>query len=464
MKIPLLSGVYAAAGADFAISYPVNLEPVALDTSIAKGYLRAAMGAVRIATGPGVDRGGIDWDGRHYRAMGTRLVRIDPDDSIADLGEIGDGGQVHFDYSPDRLIVNSGDRLYYYDRTDVRQVTDIDLGKVIDAIFVDGYTMTTDGTYILVAELSDPYSVKPLKYGTAEADPDPIVGLIVLRDSGEVYALGRYTIQVFGNVGGTGFPFAVRRGAGVNIGCVGTDAKCLFGDTFAFVGSRRGEAAGVYIAGQGSGRKVSDRAIDDALASVPDQSVIVLEARSSRDEQRLYVHLPTTTWVYLASASARVGAPVWYEARSGVDGPYRIRSAILSGGRWICGDRDSAAVGVTSEATFAHFGQATGWRFETGLLYNDARGGIIHDLELIGLPGRVPFGGTSTAFLSFSREGRTWSTEKAVNTGRAGERIKRPAWRPHRRFHNWVGLRFRGYDSALPGWTALEARIVPLAV
>jgi hypothetical protein len=80
--------------------------------------------------------------------------------------------------------------LWYYTPADgLTQVTDEDLGLVIDGLWIDGYFMTTDGTYVVVTELSDPTQVQPLKYGSAEEDPDPVTGLLKYRD--EAYVLGR---------------------------------------------------------------------------------------------------------------------------------------------------------------------------------------------------------------------------------------------------------------------------------
>ena len=459
MKIPLLSGVVTSPGMpDFELSYPLNMEPVAIDTKIAQGYLRAAMGVRSVSEGPGKDRGGIEWNGVCYRVMGTSLVSIGSDDVITVLGEVGDGAEGSFDYGFDRLAVASGGDLFYYDGAALVRVTDPDLGTVNDVIWIDGYFMATDGSYVVVTELSDPMQVKPLKYGSAETDPDPITGLLKLR--GEVYVLGRYTIQVFGNVGGTGFPFADRRGAGISIGCVGPHAKTLFADTFAFVGSRRNDPLGVYVAGQGSGQKISTRAVDDDLATLSDPAAVTVEARNGRDEQRLYVHLPTHSWVYLASASTRYGTPVWYRVASR-DGGYRPRNAVLSGGRWLCGDMASNAVGVLAEDTSQHFGTDTPWQFEAGLLYNASKGGLVHKLELVGLPGR---GGQGSALMSLSDDGVTWGPETAVGTGVPGQRAIRVTWRPHRRFRNWLAMRFRGLDASSPAWTALEAEVVGLSV
>ena len=76
--------------------------------------------------------------------------------------------------------------------------------------------MLTDGEFLIVTELNDPFSVSPLKYGSSEADPDPVKAILKLRN--EPYALNRYTIEVFDNVGGEGFPFQRIEGAQTQTG------------------------------------------------------------------------------------------------------------------------------------------------------------------------------------------------------------------------------------------------------
>jgi hypothetical protein len=166
------------------------------------------------------------------------------------------------------------------------------------------------------------------------------------------------------------------------------------------------------VAGQGA-QKISSRAVDDALAAVEDPSSIEVEARAYRDEQRLLVHLSAETWVYLLTASARVGEPLWYRAGSGVGKAYRPRHAVLCGSQWYVGDTETAALGVLSEDADSHFGEDVEWRFEPGLIYNQGRPAILHQAELISLPGR----GTAPAsyFLSLTSDGNTFSPERPLH-------------------------------------------------
>ena len=182
MQIPILNGIFADSSPDLRTSYPVNLVPVPKDSGISKGYLRPGDGIVANGSGPGIDRGGINWRGELYRVMGTKLVEIDSNGVVTELGDVGGptNEMVTMDYGFGRLAIASGGRLYYWDESSLVQVTDPDLGLVLDVVWADGYYMTTDGSSLVVTELSDPTQVNPLKYGSSEVDPDPIVALLKL--------------------------------------------------------------------------------------------------------------------------------------------------------------------------------------------------------------------------------------------------------------------------------------------
>lgn len=457
--IPILSGISAANDSGLNLSYPINLEPVPTKSGLANGFMRTAPGAVPFATGPGLDRGGISWNGILYRVMGTKLVKVAANGVVTEIGDVGSGGPVNMDYGFDLLAVNSGTKLYYSNGTSLNQVTDTDLGAVYDVLWMDGYYVTTDGVNIVVTDLADPYAVNPLKYGSAEEDPDMVVALFKLR--GELYVLGQYTIQVFSNVGGSGFPFQANTAATVPVGCVGPNARTAFYQTLAFVGSGRGEAPAVYLLDGGTAAKISTRWIDDQIAAVADQTSITMETRMSRDERRLLVHLPDKTLIYCANASRISGQACWYIAHSGLglDRPYRMRNSVFCYGKWYCGDTQSAQVGVLDDQVSTHFGDAAGWRFETLLLYNEGKGAILHDVELAGLPGRAPLGVNPVAFMSTTVDGETWSMERACSTGKRGDLGRRVQWRLHRRFNNYMGLRFRGASEALAGWSTCQATV-----
>lgn len=461
MQIPLLAGITATEQADFNLSYPVNLEPVPIDSGISAGYLRSAAGAITLAGGPGVERGGIVWNNTHYRVMGTKLVSVSGA-TVTELADVGAGGPVGLDYGFGRLAIQSGTSLYFWDGSALTQVTDPDLGQCLDVVWYKGQYFSTDGNYIVAMDINNPLSVNPLKYGSAESDPDMVTGMIKVRD--ELLAFGGNTVEFFDYVGGSGFPLRANPGATIPVGCVGPRAKCLFAQSAAFVGGGRNQGIGVWAVGSGTAQKLSSRTVDDILSAEQNAAGIELEARVSRDEERLYVHLTSQSLVYYKSASQAAGKPVWGILKSGrgTGKAYRLRHPVLCDGKWIVGDTETSNLGTLTDDTGSHFGEAVGWRFDTQLLYNQAKGAIIHSLELTGLPGRGSQSPAPSAYISYTDDGETWSMERAARLGLAGARRKRTIWNPHKRFRNYLGLRFRGDSDSLAGWAALEAEIEPL--
>ena len=466
MQIPILSGIFTDNGADFRTSYPVNLVPVPKASGISTGYLRPADGIVANGTGTGVDRGGVNWQGRLYRVMGTKLVEITSEGVVKMLGDVGGPvtDLVTFDYSFDYLGINSGGRLYLWNGT-LQQITDPDLGVVLDFVWVDGYFMTTDGEFLVVTELTDPFSVNPLKYGASEADPDPVVALLKLRN--EVYALNRNTIEVFDNVGGALFPFARIDGAQVQKGVVGTFACCVFQETIAFLGSGRNESPGLYFGANGMAKKFSTQEVDEILLRYTEQELsrVKLEARNDRAHQHLYIHLPDRTLVFDASASEALQDLVWFTLTSTIDGfsQFRARNMVWVYDKWMVGDPLSSNIGYFVDTIGTHWGEKVRWEFGTLIAYNEGKGALFHQLELVGLTGRVALGVNPQISTCYSVDGMKYSQERFITVGSIGDTGKRLSWFQQGHMRNFRIQRFRGDSDAHVSFARLEAKIEGLA-
>jgi len=466
MQIPILNGIYTDGVSDFRTSYPRNMVPVPKQQGISQGYLRPAEGIEKLGTGPGIDRGAINWNGGCYRVMGTKLVNVDVDGTITTLADVGGDGQVTMDYSFDRLAIASSGNLYYWNGSSLSQVTDTDLGRVVDFIWVDGYFMTTDGTYLVVTDLNNPMSVNPLKYGSSEVDPDPIKGLVKLRN--EVYAVNRYTVEVFQNVGGDFFPFERIEGAQLQRGSIGTFTAVMFMENIAFLGSGRNEAPAVWIGSNGSTQKISTREIDQILLEYTENELAasVMEVRVTNGHQLLYLHLPDQTWVYDGAGSQVVGEPVWFNLTSSLigKGTYRARNFVWCYGQWMCGDPTSNCHGRLVSDVSSHYGNVNGWEFGTVILYNEGHGAVFHELELVALTGNTVLGTDPTIWTSYTVDGQTWSQERSRSAGKQGERLKRLVWLQQGHMRHWRCQKFRGTSDAHISVARLEATVEGLNV
>ncbi len=460
-QIPIIAGIYTDAAGDFRSAYPQNLIPVPKSQGISSGYLRPADGIVARGTGPGAARGAISWNGVLHRIMGNALVSVAEDGTATTLATIPGTGRCAMDYGPDRLCIAADERLFYWTGSALVEVTDPDLLPVIDVVWISGYYMVTDGVTVIVTELTDPTAVNPLKYGSAESDPDGIVSVRELKN--EAYIFGRYTIEVQQNIGGDLYPFQRVDGAQVKRGAIGTHAVCEFGGTFAFVGSGRNEAPGVYLMTAGDALKISTREIDTVLSvySETELSQVFVEARNDKAHQHLLIHLPNRCLVYDAAASGELGAPIWFTLHSGIDAPsvYKAVDLVWCYDRWNVADPTSGAMGYLSDSISSHYGSDVGWQFGTAMAYLDGNDGIIHELELVCLPGRVALGADPTVWTSHSFDGMTWSVERPKLAGKIGDRTKRLIWRMQGRIRHYRMQKFRGTSAAHLSMARLEARI-----
>jgi hypothetical protein len=126
--------------------------------------------------------------------------------------------------------------------------------------------------------------------------------------------------------------------------------------------------------------------------------------------------------VYDTIGSQILQQQVWFTLDSGMLTPatYRGRNFVWCYDQWTCEDPTSAIIGTTSGAVSTHYGATIGWEFGTPLIYNEGNDAIVLEMELVGLPGRVPLGADPVVWTSHSVDGETWSRERAVQRGQAG--------------------------------------------
>jgi hypothetical protein len=461
MQISILSGAYSS-GVDFRTSYPVNLIPVPKVSGLSAGYLRPAEGLSLFSASPGKCRGGVNWRDEAYFVCADKLIKVAEDGAITTVDMIGnDNKPVRFSFSFDRLGIASAGKLYYLKNNILTQVTDSDLGLVNDVKYLNGYFLTTDGDFIVQTSISDPTSVSPYTYGSAEIDPDPIVGLLVNRN--ELHAVNRYSIETFAVTSGSSvveyFAFARLNGAAIQKGAVGRDAACVYNEAIAFLGSGRNEAPAVYIGENAQTLKLSTREIDQILAGYTEAqlSESVVEARTDKGHKLLYIHLPDKTLVYDSAATVALQEPVWFVLTSSLvgDSQYLGRHFVWAYNRWLCGDPTSGRIATLSETDANHYGAIVRTEFSTAVNWAETGGAIVHGLELQVLaPSK---NGKQKIASSYTTDGVNWSQDRY-----ATEHLRRMAWHTQGFMHGWRAYRFRGTSDAGLSFSRLDAKVEQL--
>ena len=218
----------------------------------------------------------------------------------------------------------------------------------------------------------------------------------------------------------------------------------------------------MYVASAGNALKISNSEVDDLLASltIAEAAAIECESRVDMDEQRFIVHLPTCSVVYFVSASKAAGENIWCRWAAGIDfdQAYRGRNAVQVYGLWMVGDT-VGRLGVLDQSISTRFGEVVGSRVDTKLVFDNAKRGIINTVELVGTPGYAPDGVDPVVFVSTTQDGRTWSVERTIKTGKLGQRNKRVQIRLGRRFDLFCGLRLRTADSGMMSVAVLDCEL-----
>ena len=246
-------------------------------------------------------------------------------------------------------------------------------------------------------------------------------------------------------------------------GAIGTHAAAMFLEAIAFMGGGRNEAPAVWIGQNSSTVKISTREIDQILADYTEAQLAtaVMETRVVAGHQLLYCHLPDQTLVYDGAASQVLGEPVWFVLTSSLvgKGQYRARNFVWCYDKWLCGDPTSSKHGYLTSAVSSHYGELNGWEFGTVILYNEGRGALFHELELVALTGRTELGKDPTIWTSYTLDGETWSQEAPRTAGKTGERLKRLTWLQQGYMRHWRAQKFRGTSDAHISVARLEATI-----
>jgi hypothetical protein len=465
MQLPIINGIYSDSNSDYRTSYPVNLVPVPKSTGVSQSYLKPAPGIVNFTTGLGNDRGGINVNGICYRVSGSKFISIAVDGTVTVLGEVGGIDQVSLCYSFDNIGICSNGDLFYWNLVahTLTQIVDVDLGISLYVNWLDGYFVSTDGTFIVVSDIQTPTSFNPLKYGASEVLPDPILSLLVLRN--KLSALNRYGIESFENIGGQFFPFQRIDGAYIQRGTVGRYANCIFEEQFAFLGGGVNEPCAVWLGLNAQSKKISTREIDIRIQAYSEVilATVIMEARVEKGHRLLYVHLPNETLVYDAASSEVMQDAIWYTLSSHITGKgiYKARNFVWAYDKWIVGDPESTAIGEFDWSIGSHYGAKVGWSFQTQIIYNQANAAIIWEIELIGLSGNVANVTTNPVIISdYSVDnGITWSLPRERVAGRLGQREKRLNWIQQAAMNTYRIQRFYGNSDAHLSFSALEVRL-----
>lgn len=333
---------------------------------------------------------------------------------------------------------------------------------IVDACFMAGYVMVTDGTDVFNSHLVNPLYF-PGFFGSAEYDPDGITYLFKLNN--QLYIGGARTHQTMANTGGNNFPFTVQQSYTFDIGCVSRQTMCYFNRSLAWIGGGRNMPNGVWILNGNAPAKISSAAVDFEIAKLTaDQvAVVTLEAISFEDSELLYVHLPTKTLVFDATATVGEGVKFWTQLNSGATDAdfYRARNFVRFNGMWACGDLADNRVGFLDSSTGGHYGAPVMHRSTGPMALLPLVSAGLRSVELKCITGQA--GDTSRISMQYSSDGIRWSQVRYASAAPRAAYDRRIRWLPAGLARDKMQVRFAHVTTQHVTWFQAMVELEALA-
>ena len=314
------------------------------------------------------NRGGLDMAEVPYFVNGKSLVSVSSLGVTTNHGNIVGSGRVSLATNGQYLvIVVPGVTAYAYDNRSLTLTEIKSSGFRVSniVVFKDGYFVfaASDGSFYFNSALNDPFTYSGLDVGTAEINEDKIISLHVNHN--ELFVQGTKTIEIFQNVGGSGFPFQRIPGANIQKGNHARFSNVEFDNTFCFLGGGLNELPAIWkVTGSSSAVKISTDTIDKEIQKFNAEEIsnafaLTLSYKGqflalfTIDSERI----PSRTFVYNATASLLSSSNIWFEFQDGViDGRFCVQSIVPAYGKLLVGDNTKGIIGEIDESTLTYYG------------------------------------------------------------------------------------------------------------
>ena len=419
MQIPLLKGDKADNNVDYRDALPVNYYAVLRDINNAKGYFLNFYGLTSVGNGAGKSRGSIyvnreDFKG-HYRVSGHSLIFIDDGGEVSDLGTIYGTGQASLTYSLNNLAIVSDGLLYYYNKTDgLRQITDSDVGDIIDIVWADFRFVATDGEYLYQSSALDEEVFESADFSGSDFQPDKIWG-VGLNEDNELVAFNSFTTEYFYNAGADNFAYVRIPAKAIKSGILGTHCKIEYKDQWFSLTRRTNTQPQFSVIQSGSSESITTREIEKVLRQYTDSelSLTTLDIFVKDSVVWFIAHLPNETLAFNYTLSLVFGIEYsWSILKSDTigDKTFRAKDFIYDPdmSEWVGGDKNTDDLCFLDDSVCTQYDDVV-----EGLLYTPIiplESLSIDEIEIETIPGIAP-NKDATVFISRSDDLRVDGNE-----------------------------------------------------
>lgn len=307
-------------------------------------------GIESFATGIDICRGSIDFNDEHYQVSGQKLIKVDANGAVTELGDIPGSAEcaLAVSFIALEIVVKGGDGFSFSTAGVLSTIG----GSYVPAVDVDVINqrfvfVPADGGPLFYTDVNDPTNIPALNFFDAELLPDKNKGCINLRN--DFFVGGENSFEIFRNVGDTDSPFLRVDSGAVETGYVA--AKARYKGSFLFLGKERDGSFAFHIMGSGQSPKISNPAIDEILNG--EYTLAELEQCLS---QRFTWKGVDMVAFRLARHSLLFYGSGWAYIQTGIDSsdtvqPWDVNHLTFSYGKYVTGSATSSRIGMLDNLT-----------------------------------------------------------------------------------------------------------------
>ncbi len=406
----------------------VNLYPELVESGTGKSQwaLYGTPGTTLFCTLPGDVRCLWAGDNRLFAVAGNTLYEVFSDGTYSSVGTLNsDTGVAYIFSNGDALLIVSGAQTYIADGATVYETQTVEGEYLtgVSAAYLDGYfiVLRPDSNTINISALLDATTWDDLDFAERTGGPDRCVA--VFTDHQQLWIFGRQTTELWYNSGASDFPFQRIEGSWVDQGLWARASVARIDNTIMWLG---GDSRGVGQVWRASGylpRRVSTFAIENAIRGYSTTLDAVAFAYQQGGHNFYVLTFPTAgaTWVYDCQTDQ------WHERTFQGGAWMRFHANTFNGLDYVADGR-SGKIYRLRQDVYQDNGQAI-TRIRQAPHISQQQQWVRHQrLQLdmdVGSVSTEP-----TVSLAISDDGgKTFTSEKSLNAGAAGEYKKRLIWR-----------------------------------
>lgn len=313
------------------------------------------------------------------------------------------------------------------------QINDANFLGATQVDYIDGYFIFSkqNSQQFFLSPLNAVVPFSGLDVGTAEAQPENLMGLIELQE--QVYLFSGRHIEVWYDSGAASFPFQRIPSGVIEIGCAAAFSIAKIQNAVYWLGQDKDGRAVVYRMQGMQPQRISTYAIENEIQGLPDLSGARAWTYQQSGHAFYCLNLPgaNTTWVFDTTTN------LWHERSYLASGQYQrhlVDCHAFAYNTNVGGDYSSGKLYALDPSTYTDNGNAICRERSAPHLSKDMMR-LFHSRFQLDMEAGVGLNGTGQGvdpkvMLQWSNDyGNTWSNEHWTSAGKIGQRRKRMIWR-----------------------------------